>query len=97
MKISMSALFGSLVLASTLPAVAGPDRQALAQAREHRQAQAALTVAAAPACETRRLVLPLDHGPRAQSTPYLNAQIKARFEAEAKACAATAAQASASR
>jgi hypothetical protein len=33
-----------------------------------------------------RLVLPLDHGPRAQPTPYLNQQRKNRYEAQAQAC-----------
>jgi hypothetical protein len=30
--------------------------------------------------------LQLDHGPRAQTTPYLNQLRKARYEAEVKAC-----------
>lgn len=49
-----------------------------------------LSVSAAPdqvkVCPPQRLVLPLDHGPRAQTTPYLNQSRKARHEAEVKAC-----------
>lgn len=37
-------------------------------------------------CPPKKLVLPLDHGPRAQTTPYLNQVRKARYEAEVKAC-----------
>ena len=37
-----------------------------------------------------RLVLPLDHGPRAQTTPYLNQQRKERYEMQVKACQGTA-------
>ena len=32
------------------------------------------------------LGVPLDHGPRALTTPYLNQLRKQRFEAEMKAC-----------
>lgn len=37
-------------------------------------------------CPPKKLVLQLDHGPRAQTTPYLNQLRKARYEAEVKAC-----------
>ena len=51
---------------------------------------AGFSAAAAPdqgkVCPPRALVLPLDHGPRAQTTPYLNQLRKARYEAEVKAC-----------
>ena len=45
-------------------------------------------------CAAKRLVLPLDHGPRAQTTPYLNDRRKASFEAEQKACKDAAAKGS---
>ncbi|HQS41729.1 MULTISPECIES: hypothetical protein [unclassified Polaromonas] len=37
-------------------------------------------------CPPKKLVLQLDHGPRAQTTPYLNKLRKERYEAEVKAC-----------
>lgn len=37
-------------------------------------------------CPPKALILPLDHGPRAQSTPYLNQARKARHDTEMKAC-----------
>jgi hypothetical protein len=38
-------------------------------------------------CPPDKLVLQLDHGPRAQSTPYLNRLRKERYEAQVQACA----------
>ncbi len=97
----MNKLFISLVSVLTftaaLPAVAGPDWHAIEQARKAHQAQAkpngdvyeasAPTSAGPAKCAMPdRLVLPLDHGPRAQSTPYLNQQRKNRYEAQVQAC-----------
>ena len=49
-----------------------------------------LSASAAPdqekVCPPKKLVLQLDHGPRAQTTPYLNQLRMARYEAEVKAC-----------
>lgn len=49
-----------------------------------------LSAAAAPdqikVCPPKKLVLPLDHGLRAQTTPYLNQLRKARYQAEVNAC-----------
>ncbi len=48
---------------------------------------AGVAVATGPkTCPPEPLILPLDHGPRAQTTPYLNRLRKERFEAEMKAC-----------
>lgn len=93
-------LISALTLGTVLPAFAGPDWQAIEQARKAKQAtQAARHGDAMPAkaadsmrCPPDALVLPLDHGPRAQSTPYLNEKRKARFEAEQKACKEAAAK-----
>lgn len=87
-SIALLMAFGVVV-----PAMAGPDFQAIEQARKAKQA------ARGAAAENRgeaagsggrecpdRLVLPLDHGPRALTTPYLNEQRKARFEAQKRAC-----------
>lgn len=87
-------LISALTLGTVLPAFAGPDWQAIEQARKAKQAtQKERHGDAMPAkgtegmtCPPNALVLPLDHGPRAQSTPYLNEKRKARFEAEQTAC-----------
>lgn len=86
-------LAGALMLSITLPVLAGPDFQLIEQARKARQkAEAGRTEdAAAKAglrCPPQPLILPLDHGPRAQTTPYLNRLRKQRFEAETQACKA---------
>lgn len=93
-------LMGALTLGIALPAFAGPDWQAIEQARKAKQATQkarhgdAMPVKGSDAmtCPPDALVLPLDHGPRAQSTPYLNEKRKARFEAEQKACKEAAAK-----
>lgn len=88
MKRLFTTLISVVACGAALPAFAGPDWQAIEQARKHKQAQVAQTdrLPAPEACAAKRLVLPLDHGPRAQTTPYLNEQRKRRFEAELKAC-----------
>ncbi|RTL45527.1 MAG: hypothetical protein EKK53_06340 [Burkholderiales bacterium] len=93
-------LINALALGAALPAFAGPDWQAIEQARKAKQAtQMARDGNPMPAkgaeamtCPPDALVLPLDHGPRAQSTPYLNAKRKDRYEAEQKACKEAAAK-----
>jgi len=75
-------LVGSLTLGACLPALAGPDFQAIEHSRKAAHARAEME----RGCDSRRLVLPLDHGPRADTTPYLNRLRKERFEAEMKAC-----------
>lgn len=87
-------LIGILALSATLPALAGPDWQAIEQARKNAHVQASKMEKATPEdkCAEKRLVLPLDHGPRAQTTPYLNRQRKEAFEAEMKACKEAAAK-----
>lgn len=87
-------LIGALTLGAALPVFAGPDWQAIEQARKAKRAtQAARQGDAMPAkgtdamsCPPDALVLPLDHGPRAQSTPYLNRLRKERYDAQVKAC-----------
>lgn len=94
MKTLTSVVLGSIALGAWLPAFAGPDWQAIEQARQYRRAQVVHTEKPTPAeeCAARRLILPLDHGPRAQTTPYLNEKRKAAFEAELKACKEAAAK-----
>lgn len=88
MKKLLTTVIGSIALVATLPAFAGPDWPAIEQARKNKHLQAVPAEKPSPQakCATKRLVLPLDHGPRAQTTPYLNERRKARFEAEQKAC-----------
>ena len=77
-----------------LPATAGADWQVIEQARKNKRAELAQVEKASPEakCAAKRLALPLDHGPRAQTTPYLNDRRKASFEAEQKACKDAAAK-----
>lgn len=91
-------LVSAITLGAALPAVAGPDWHAIEQARKaHQAAQAERTgdlygastpTAAGPqkCAMPDPLVLPLDHGPRAQTTPYLNHQRMERYAAQVQAC-----------
>lgn len=80
-------LLGALMLIITLPVFAGPDFQVIEQARKAKQAApVAQTTAGRRDCPPQPLVLPLDHGPRAQTTPQQNQTGKARFEAQMQAC-----------
>ncbi len=85
------AMIAIAMSAIALPAVAGPDFAAIEQARKARHA-AQLVAAADPAAMrvardcAARLVLPLDHGPRAVTTPYLNEKRKVRVEAQQREC-----------
>ncbi len=92
MKKLLDTLIGAVALSAMLPAFAGPDWQAIEQARKHKHVQVAQADSPEAKCAAKRLVLPLDHGPRAQTTPYLNERRKARFEAEQKACKEAAAK-----
>lgn len=69
-------------------AFAGLDWKGTEQARKNRRAQVARMQKRTPEekCATKRLGLPLRHGPRAQSTPYLNEKRSQSFEAALKAC-----------
>lgn len=84
----LATLVGAVSFGAMLPALAGPDWQAIEQARKNKRLQVAQAEKLTPEeqCAAKRLVLPLDHGPRAQTTPYLNAKRTASFEAEMKAC-----------
>ncbi|CDG83140.1 hypothetical protein [Janthinobacterium agaricidamnosum] len=97
MKNLAIALLGASTIGITVPALAGPDWQVIDHARvakaEHLQQQAhEQPQAVSTACReaSKKLVLPLDHGPHAQATPWLNQQrLRQAEEARAKACAAT--------
>lgn len=98
MKKLLVTLISAITLGTTLPVLAGPDWQAIEQARKVKQeAQAArhsdAYVVMAPTgagpvkCPPEAPLLQLDHGPRAQTTPYQNRLRKDRYEARLKACA----------
>lgn len=94
MKKLLNTLIGAVASSPVLPASAGSDWQAIEQARKYKREQLAQAEKTSPEarCSAERLVLPLDHGPRAQTTPYLNEKRKASFEAEQKACMGAAAK-----
>jgi len=78
------------IAAVAVPAFAGRDAAQISQQEKSSQA-----VAEQRAHETARLgkaatkiVLPLDHGPRAETTPWLNQQRRLRAEAMAKSATA---------
>jgi len=89
-------VIGALTLGVAVPAIAGADWQTIERAREAKQAtqmahhgdpyEAAGPTAAGTRCPTDVLALPLDHGPRAQTTPQQNRLRMARHEAQLKAC-----------
>lgn len=94
MKKLLIPLIGSFTLVAALPAVAGPDWYLIEKARKEKQAAAiarhgdAVSTPGAgdTRCPDEPPVLLLDHGPRAQTTPYVNRLREERYEAELKAC-----------
>ncbi|KGH19334.1 hypothetical protein [Comamonas thiooxydans] len=97
MKKPLLSLIAALALGASLPALAGPDLQAIEKAHAAKQAAAAAQAANPDRvdsatgqrvkCPPAPLVLPLDHGPRAQTTPEENRKRKAHYEAQVKVCA----------
>lgn len=91
MKKLLITLAGVLTVGATLPAVAGPDWQLIEQARKakaakmQREAKQQSQSAVAETGTPKKLVLPLDHGPRAQTTPWSNQQRRLRAEQEVRA------------
>jgi hypothetical protein len=91
-------LFSALALGSTLPAFADSGAPATEQAGNTTQtapggpngdvhmASASASAGAMKCAMPDRLAVLLDHGPRAVTTPYLNQQRKARYDAQVKAC-----------
>jgi hypothetical protein len=93
MKNLLVTLIGGLTLAAVLPACAGPDGPLTEQARQSPLAgqgdvlkNMEPTAAVNRSCPPPSLVLPLDHGPRAQGTPQQNQMRKQRYEAQLRAC-----------
>ncbi|MGH6627507.1 MAG: hypothetical protein ACRECD_13395 [Burkholderiaceae bacterium] len=74
MKKPLIAAIGALMLGATLTALAQSGKTATP------------AMVDAKGCPPPPLVLPLDHGPRPQTTPYLNRLRKERHEAQLKAC-----------
>ena len=81
-------LIGGVALSAALPALAGPDWQLIEHGRALKQAAAHHADDTQPTTQTStyrspsRLVLPLDHGPRAQTTPHANQQRVRQYEAQ---------------
>ena len=76
-------------LGASLPAAAGPDFNAIEQARKARQSAQQVDQGKTRGelvCPPGELVLPLDHGPRAQTTPYANRLRKERYASQVQAC-----------
>jgi hypothetical protein len=94
MKRLIAIVAGTVALGALAPVFAGPDWQAIEQARKNHRTQVAQMEKLTPdeKCATQHLALPLDHGPRAASTPYLNEQRKANFATELKTCEEAAAK-----
>ena len=98
MKMLLITLIAGLTLGTALPTWAGPDWEIIERARKAKQAQPIARHgdavdprrAAAAKCPPDTPVMQLDHGPRAQTTPYLNQQRQQRYEAQVKACKAAA-------
>lgn len=98
MKKLLAALFGTLTLIATVPSVAGPDWQLIEKARQAKQDQAAAatfngkmsgsgtSAMEGEHCTPERLVMPLDHGPRAQTTPAMNEKRRQAYEAKKMDC-----------
>ncbi|MGJ7538548.1 MULTISPECIES: hypothetical protein [unclassified Variovorax] len=95
MKKLLISLTATLALGAVWPAFAGPDFQVIEKARADRQAAVAAQAATTRVdsatgqrvtCPPEPLVLPLDHGPRALTTPGENRMRRARYEAQVKAC-----------
>lgn len=93
MKTSLISLVGAVAIGAALPAPAGPDWQAIERARAQKKVQVAQPDKPRPdaKCTTKYVPL-LDHGPRAQTTPYLERQRRAQFDAERPDCARGAAK-----
>ena len=91
-------LIGALTIGTALPALASPDWQAIERARKAKQAtqierhsdpyETAGPTGSGMKCAPQAPTLLLDHGPRAQTTPYQNKQRQERYEADLKACQA---------
>ena len=93
MKKLLIILVGSFTLAAALPTYAGADWLLIEKARKNKQTasetarvSSSRTAGARGDCPVEPLVLPIDHGPRAQTTPYQNQLRRARHEAQLKAC-----------
>ena len=92
MKNLLVALAGAASIVATLPVSAGPDFQAIDRVRKAPRADQVVrhgdTQAPASADQidpsAKRRVLPLDHGPWAQTTPWLNQQRVLRAETQAR-------------
>jgi hypothetical protein len=73
---SIQQTLAMLSLLATGSAMAGPDFFVIEQARKAHAQRTDAAAASSTGVEVHKPALPLDHGPRAQTTPYLNAKRK---------------------
>lgn len=93
-KLLITVAVSCWALGAAMPALAGPDFNAIQQARKATEAARQADQArrggdlssTSPGCPPDELVLPLDHGPRAQTTPYANRLRTERHAADLQAC-----------
>lgn len=81
MKILLLTILSAVTLSAAIPAIASPDFQALEQARKAASHTGATPEARDKNYASKKLILPLDHGPHAQTTPYLN-QLRRQYTTE---------------
>lgn len=90
MKKLLTILVGVLALSNTVLTFAGPDWLVIERARKEKERGAQLAQKeqskAAGQCAVARATLPLDHGPRAVTTPYLNEQRRAISQSDMRLC-----------
>jgi hypothetical protein len=88
MKKSLITFIGAATLSAAVPVLAGPDWQVIEHARSAKQAAQEArqenTRVAKTQCVSGALMLALDHGPRAQTTPHRN---RLREQEQARTCA----------
>ena len=93
MKKLIIAFIGTITFGSSLPALAGPDWQLVEQGRKAKQASelahrhdAEIRMTDGKDCPPQAPVLQLDHGGRAQTTPYVNRIRMEKYRAAVKTC-----------
>ena len=80
----LATIVSALALSMALPALAGPDFQAIEHARQVKRARSGQLTAPGD-CRSLKSAMPLDHGPRAQTAPP-NGKRKERLEALKRGC-----------
>ncbi len=81
-------LVAGLMIGSVLPAFAGPDWATIEAGRKAKQPAPAASqpLTESKDCPHEAPVMQLDHGPRATTSPYINAKRQAEYQAQMQAC-----------